>query len=424
MNAKLLQGGGDSSERPIPAESSLFPHNFRWFICSYWVMPLLLLLTFPALLQAQFTYTTNGGAITITKYTGPGGDVRIPDTITGLPVVSIGPSAFSGCTNLISVTISDSVIGIGDAAFESCSYMTSATIGTNVTTIGDSAFSFCPLTSVTIPNNVTSMGLRVFQGCNSLTNVTIGNGVTGIGDYAFFSCFGLTSIKIPNAVTNIGSDAFGLCGSLTSVTIPESVTRLGGGAFGYCNALTNITLPSSLTSIENGTFGACGSLANVVIPDSVTSIGDYAFEKCERLTNVIIGKRLTNLGYHAFSSCQRLTGVYFQGNPPRNSVSVFDSGGQATLYYLPGTIGWGATFGGLPTALWNPQPQSVGLQSNEFGFTITGTTNIPIVVEASANLASPSWIPLQTCTLTNGSNRFSDPAWTNFPARFYRIRSP
>jgi len=62
--------------------------------------------------------------------------------------------------------------------------------------------------------------------------------------------------------------------------------------------------------------------------------------------------------------------------------------------------------------------------SNQFGFTITGTTNIPIVVEASANPAPTSWSPLLTCTLTNGSIYFSDPAWTNYPARFYRIRSP
>ena len=62
--------------------------------------------------------------------------------------------------------------------------------------------------------------------------------------------------------------------------------------------------------------------------------------------------------------------------------------------------------------------------SSPFGFTITGTTNIPVVVEASTNLRNGAWSPLQTCTLTNGSVYFSDPQWTNYPARFYRIRSP
>lgn len=64
------------------------------------------------------------------------------------------------------------------------------------------------------------------------------------------------------------------------------------------------------------------------------------------------------------------------------------------------------------------------MRSSRFGFTISGTTNIPIVVEASTNLARPSWTALQNCTLTNGSVYFSDPAWTNYSARFYRFRSP
>jgi hypothetical protein len=49
---------------------------------------------------------------------------------------------------------------------------------------------------------------------------------------------------------------------------------------------------------------------------------------------------------------------------------------------------------------------------------------LPAVVEASATLASDDWVPLQTLNLTNGAFYFSDPNWTNYPARNYRIRSP
>ena len=73
------------------------------------LLPLLLLLTLPPRVQAQFNYTTNNGTITITGYTGSGGAVtipdRIPDTTNGLPVTSIGSSAFFDCTSLTSVTI-------------------------------------------------------------------------------------------------------------------------------------------------------------------------------------------------------------------------------------------------------------------------------------------------------------------------------
>ena len=57
-------------------------------------LALLLLLAFTVTAQAQFTYTVNNGAITITGYTGPGGAVTIPDTIAGLPVTDLGSFAF------------------------------------------------------------------------------------------------------------------------------------------------------------------------------------------------------------------------------------------------------------------------------------------------------------------------------------------
>jgi hypothetical protein len=49
----------------------------------------LLLLAAPAA-QAQFTYTTNNGTITITGYTGPGGAVTNPSAINGLAVTIVG----------------------------------------------------------------------------------------------------------------------------------------------------------------------------------------------------------------------------------------------------------------------------------------------------------------------------------------------
>ena len=50
--------------------------------------------------------------------------------------------------------------------------------------------------------------------------------------------------------------------------------------------------------------------------------------------------------------------------------------------------------------------------------------DIPIVVEACANLAHAAWVPLQSLNLTNGAFYFSDPNWTNYSARLYRLRSP
>jgi hypothetical protein len=107
---------------------------------------------------------------------------------------------------------------------------------------------------------------------------------------------------------------------------------------------------------------------------------------------------------------------------------VFASDDNATVYYLPGTTGWSTNFAGLPTVLWTPQVQtsdaSFGVRTNQFGFSIAWASGMVIVVEASTNLANPTWSPLATNTVTGDSLYFSDPQWTDYPGRFYRLRSP
>jgi len=67
---------------------------------------------------------------------------------------------------------------------------------------------------------------------------------------------------------------------------------------------------------------------------------------------------------------------------------------------------------------------SFGVRINRFGFNIIWTSGQVIVVDACTNLALPTWFPLQTNILTGDSSFFSDPQWTNYSARFYRLRSP
>ena len=64
--------------------------------------------------SGDFTYTTTGGIITITGYSGAGGAVTIPGAINGLPVAAIGGGAFARCSSLTSVTIPSGVTSIGN----------------------------------------------------------------------------------------------------------------------------------------------------------------------------------------------------------------------------------------------------------------------------------------------------------------------
>jgi hypothetical protein len=281
----------------------------------------------PAMAQAQFRYTTNSGTITITKYTGSGGDVTIPNTINGLSVTSIGAFAFARHPTITGITIPNSVTNIGDYAFtavDSYSGLTNVTIGNGVTSIGKGAFGFCTcLTSVAIPASVTSIADHTFNGCFSLTGITVDN-----GNIAYSSLDGVLFNKSQTALIQYPA------GKAGNYKIPDGVTNITDLALWNCPKLTCLTIPKGITSIGREAFAACNSLTNVTIPDSVTSIGIAAFD-----------------------SCQTLAAIYFHGNAPRlerPDMTMFNGAKNPIIYYLPGTTGWGTTFAGRPTAPWKP----------------------------------------------------------------------
>jgi len=123
----------------------------------------------PAAYALDFTYTAKTDALTIAKYTGPGGDVIIPDTVDGLPVTTIGSSAFWNCRKLTSLTLPDTVTTINNGAFSFCTSLARVRLPTALTSIGNSAFQNCAsLTNVTLPDTVTNLESFVFAGCASL----------------------------------------------------------------------------------------------------------------------------------------------------------------------------------------------------------------------------------------------------------------
>ena len=345
-----------------------------------------------------FFYTTNGGTITITGFSSPVRAVTIPDTINGLPVTSIGDDAFFQCTNLTSVTIGNGVTNIGNYAFYGCTSLTNITIPNSVTSIGNYTFPGCgSLTNITIPDSVTSIGDGTFEWCSSLTNITIPNSVTNIGGGAFMDCTSLTSVTIGTNVASIGDRAFGACSSLTSVMIPSSVTDIRRQVFVGCTSLPAITVDvlnpvyssvagvlfnKSQTTLNEYPAGKPGT--SYTIPNSVVSIGDWAFHYCTSLTNLTIPNSVTSIGNYAFEDCASLTGVHFEGNAPSLGGSdVFYDNNKPTVYYLPGTTGWGATFGGCPIALWVQEPT---IQSSPLTQTAETGSAVGLWVDASSPL--------------------------------------
>jgi len=206
----------------------------------------------------------------ITGYYGTLKDIKIPESIIGLPVTYI----WQGFQNkqLTSVTIPNSVTGIHHMAFKN-NQLTSVIIPDSVTSIGDEAFADNQLSSVTIPNSVTSIGIFAFAN-NQLTNVTIPNSVTSIENFAFANNQ-LTSVTIPNSVTSIGNYAFAN-NQLTNINIPTSVTAIGAGAFGD-NHLTSITIGTNVAQWSNTYYenGKDNGFLNVYSNDVGKLAGTY-----------------------------------------------------------------------------------------------------------------------------------------------------
>ena len=131
-------------------------------------------------------------------------NVTIPNEIivdgTKYTVTRIAENAFSKNTKLKKVTVSKNVSYIGKNAFTGCSNLTSVTLkGNNLKTIEDGTFKNCKkLGKFTVSKNVTKIGNNAFSGCKKLSKMTIkSTKLKSIGKNAIKGINKKTIIKVP-----------------------------------------------------------------------------------------------------------------------------------------------------------------------------------------------------------------------------------
>ncbi len=320
--------GGDSLSRSPLANTSL---------CGFDTLEVRVMLAVTPTDEDSFGFDATTG--TITALTGPGGDIVIPATIGGVPVTSIGASAFKFAFGVKTLIIPEGVTSIGDSAFENCVGLTSITLPESLTSIGSFAFKNCGgLPSIALPSALTSLGNSAFQDCRGLTSITLPASLTSIGASAFQGCSGLKSIGIPASLTSIGASAFVGCSGLTSITLPTNLASIGASAFAGCGGLTSITLPASLTSIGNSAFSSCNGLKSVTLLPGFMSTGSSVFANCKGLTSITLPTGLTSIGNEWFSGCSGLTSIAFPASLTSINASAFSGCSGLTSITFPTSL--------------------------------------------------------------------------------------
>ena len=207
------------------------------------VMLLSMCMLVPAAAAAEtadgLVYEEVNGEITITGYTGAGGEVVIPAEIDNKPVTKIADMAFMAssvpaATNITKITIPDSVTTIGAGVFFGCNRLQEVVFPENVSIPSTaSMFRDCTaLQSVTIPQNVTSLDMYMFQNCESLETISFPEGsLLVLIQMLALKKTAIQEIELPKNLEKIESQAFEDCKKLTDITIHDKVTSISTSAF-------------------------------------------------------------------------------------------------------------------------------------------------------------------------------------------------
>ncbi len=228
---------------------------------------------------------------------------KIQSVVIESGVQSISGGAFSGCTALEKVGISDTVAQIDLNAFDGCTALAEFEVAE-----GNKAFS-------SDGGMLFSAGKKLLRcPVGKSADYTVPSGTVAIAGGAFKDCAKLESLVIPDSVTAIGKSAFENCAALKRITLPKSITKLETLTFSGCAALAEIALPDSVKTLGEKVFSGCAALKSVKIPAEVTVIPTEAFYGCSSLESITIPKNVSHINERAFDGCTALKKVDYLGS--------------------------------------------------------------------------------------------------------------
>lgn len=247
----------------------------------------------------------------------------IPETVE-----KIGNEAFAGNTELINITIPDSVVDIGDRAFMGVA-LNDIVLPQSLVNIGDEAFTFSCLENIVIPKSVKTIGDNALA---SFKSISFEGSVDWIGSWTWLFLPTIEKIVIPkNTRTHyeriLPND---LHAYLREAVVTVEELDLSVSEDDMLNAWTDEygvkyskggkkllwapSIPYKQYTIKDGTEIICDMafshdiermmwFENVLMPNSVKWIGNSAFCWCRRLKTINFSSNLLYIGDYAFSGC-------------------------------------------------------------------------------------------------------------------------
>lgn len=232
--------------------------------------------------------------------------------ITNLTILTqgkIGVSAFQGCSNLYSVTISDTLVSA--YAFSGCSLLETVD-AKNLTSIEVCAFSNCTsLITCDFPS-VKEIKESAFYNCSMLEHLLLPM-AEKIGDNAFENCLQLSAFELTNSVKETGYDVFKNCKNLQSIVIGNGITLLND-IFSGCNNLQYVKIVDSKKEL---CIGRVGNRTCVYDDEGYTNSSPHywyepsrsMFSKSNNIKEVYIGRNLITECFRYKESYQ--SGAYY-----------------------------------------------------------------------------------------------------------------
>lgn len=314
-----------------------------------------------SLAENGFEYDISSDFAEIVSCSDDSENIVIPDNINGVPVKAIADNAFGECTNLITVTIPESIEYITGNVFSGCTNLTAIEVSENnpaysssdgmlfnkdkteliavpskiskavlpdsLMTIKQLAFNNCSeITEITVPQSVENIEMYAFQGCTNLENIDVSDSISCIGSNAFSDTAWYKNL--PDGVVYIGKIAYGYKGEMpedTEITLDDGTKAVAQWAFSKQENLKSIVMPESVEYIGNNAFFCCYGLRDADIPQNVTDIGADAFKFCSALEKIDIPESVENIGDYAFANCTSLSEINFPDSAVYIGKTIFDN---------------------------------------------------------------------------------------------------